>query len=51
MLQDNYVHKSASNIRKIQVEALAQYQPSAPLPIYLKGQFKERLGKEARMYP
>ncbi|MBA0250494.1 site-specific integrase [Stenotrophomonas maltophilia] len=51
VLQENYVHKSAANVRKIQVEALAQYQPSVTLPSYVRGQFKERLSKEAKMYP
>lgn len=50
MLQDSYVHKSASNVRRIQVEALARYQPSVSLPVYLSGQFRERLSKETRMY-
>ncbi len=51
VLQDNYVHKSASNVRKLQGEALAQYQPSVVLPTYVRGQFKERLKKGAKMYP
>ena len=51
VLQDNYVHKSASNVRKIQVEALAHYQPSVSIPVYVRGQFRERLSKETRMYP
>lgn len=51
VLQDKYVHKSASNVRKIQVEALPHYQPPVSLPVYVRGQFKERLHKEARMYP
>ncbi len=51
VLQDNYVHKSAGSTRKIQVEALGHYQPSVTLPNYVRGQFKERLRKGARMYP
>lgn len=51
VLQDNYVHKSAGNTRKIQVQALGHYQPSVKLPSYVRGQFKERLRKGARMYP
>jgi integrase len=51
VLQENYVHKSAANVRRIQVEALEQYQPSVTLPIYVRGQFKERLSEEAKMYP
>lgn len=51
VLQDNYVHKSASNVRKIQFEALEQYQPPIELPRYVRGQFRQRLGKDARMYP
>ncbi|UXA69451.1 site-specific integrase [Xanthomonas prunicola] len=51
VLQDNYVHKSSGNVRKIQIEALAQYQPSVTLPSYVCGQFKERLSRDAKMYP
>ena len=41
VLQDNYVHKSASNVRKIQVEALAHYQPAVSLPVYARGDSSE----------
>lgn len=51
VLQDNYVHKSASHVRKTQAEALAHYQPSISVPVYARGQFRERLGKDARVYP
>ncbi|EKQ58360.1 integrase [Xanthomonas citri pv. malvacearum str. GSPB2388] len=51
VLQDNYVHKSAGNTRNIQVEALNHYQPSVTLPDYVRGQFRERLRRRARMYP
>ncbi|MDO0857500.1 integrase, partial [Xanthomonas campestris pv. campestris] len=51
VLQDNYVHKSSGNVRKIQIEALDQYQPPVRLPGYVRGQFKERLRKGAKMYP
>lgn len=51
VLQDNYVHKSASHVRKTQAEALAHYQPSISVPMYVRGQFRERLSKETRMYP
>ncbi|MBO9855821.1 integrase [Xanthomonas sp. A1809] len=51
VLQDNYVHKSAGNSRKIQAEVLDHYQPAVTLPSYVRGQFRERLRKRAKMYP
>ncbi|KFA28671.1 site-specific integrase [Xanthomonas vasicola] len=51
VLQDSYFHKSPGNVRKIQVEALALYHPPVTLPGYVRGQFKERLSRDAKTYP
>ncbi|MGQ5357561.1 integrase, partial [Xanthomonas arboricola pv. corylina] len=34
-----------------QLAALSLYQPSVQLPVYQRGQFKEKLRKGTKMYP
>jgi integrase len=51
VLQDSYVHKLQDRIRAKQLVVLPQYQPPVQLPIYKKGQFRDRLGKGAKLYP
>ncbi|ARV22557.1 integrase [Xanthomonas citri pv. glycines str. 12-2] len=48
VLQDAYVHKSAGNTRKIQVEALGHYQSTVTPPNSVRGQFREKLKRELR---
>lgn len=51
VLQDAYIHKSPERVRARQVAALKQYLPPVNLPVYQRGQFKERLRKGAKFYP
>jgi integrase len=51
VLQDYYLHKRPDRIRVKQARALELYRPSVELPKYQAGQFKERLGKDAKFYP
>lgn len=51
VLHTNYIHRSPQLVRERQIAALAKYNPPVVLPAYQRGQFKEKLGKGARMYP
>ncbi|CAD0319959.1 hypothetical protein CFBP2044_15530 [Xanthomonas hortorum pv. cynarae] len=51
VLQDNYIHRSPQLVRERQIAALAKYNPPVVLPVCQRGQFKEKLGKGARMSP
>ncbi|MDC6700597.1 hypothetical protein, partial [Leclercia adecarboxylata] len=51
VLHSNYIHRSPQLVRERQIAALAKYNPPVVLPVYQRGQFKEKLGKAAKMYP
>ncbi|MFC3567797.1 integrase [Xanthomonas dyei] len=51
VLQDHYIHKSSGNVMQRQLAALSLYQPSVQLPVYQRGQFKEKLRKGTKMCP
>lgn len=51
VLQDNYYHRKPETVRLRQARALALYKPAVRLPMYRRGQFAERLGPEAKVYP
>lgn len=51
VLQANYYHRKADAVRLRQSKALALYRPPVDLPVYTRGQFQERLGRGAKVYP
>lgn len=51
VLRDAYIHKKPQTVRARQVAALGEFLPPVELPVYTRGQFKERLRKGAKFYP
>lgn len=51
VLQDHYYHRKPDAIRVRQAAALDLYRPPVELPVYERGQFQERLGHGAKIYP
>lgn len=51
VLQDHYYHRKPDAIRVRQAAALELYRPPVELPVYQRGQFKERLRRGAKFYP
>jgi len=51
VLQESYIHKSQELVRQTQIHALALYRPAVTPTPYVRGQFRARLCKTAKVYP